>query len=116
MERVGARVGMCKESKVEGVVGPNDRKERAAIDLVQGLCVVPCGHEGQVSNHEEPQLGSEDRIIGLTPHYKSKKGKPFKLWRHLRKKHHTFVCVLLDGQVLKVDEVWRETEQEEGGG
>ena len=77
---------------------------------------VPGGHEGQVTYHEEPQLGSEDRKIGLTPHYKGKKGKPFKLWRHFRKKHHTFVCVLLDGQVLKVDEVWREVEQGEGGG
>ena len=52
MERVGARVGMCKESKVEGVVGPNDRKERAAIDPVHGVCAIPGGKEGKISHHK----------------------------------------------------------------
>ena len=69
-----------------------------------------------VPYHEEPQHGSENRIIGLTPHQKSKKGKPFKLWGHFREKHHTFVCVLTNGQVLEVDKVRGKAEQGEGGG
>ena len=60
-------MGVREDPEVQGVMGANNGKEGAAIDLVHGICTIAGGQEGQVSHHEQFKFCFKDWVVCLAP-------------------------------------------------